>query len=278
MLIANIESVARFLRCYLHIFLRIMRKKPIRYIRITPWFSFLKYVVLFDMKNLTFFNLHIRSRTESIVVDQILVERCYDTSEMRRHGEIVRRYDEIVQSGKLPFILDCGGNIGISARWFSEQFTEAKIACVEPSFKNIALANLNAPNADMIQGAVGSDAGICEISNPDANSWAFQVSIGYGSIPVLSVEDVLRRYPKEEFTPFIIKIDIEGFEEDLFSRNTEWITDFFVIIVELHDWLLPNKATSQNFLKSISQERRDFILSGENIFSIQCARQMAINR
>ena len=144
------------------------------------------------------------------------------------------------------------------------------MVCVEPSIDNISSAKLNAPDADMILAAIGSEPGICEIGNPEANSWAFKVDLGKGGIPVLTVEDILGTYPVDTHTPFIIKVDIEGFEADLFSKNTHWIESFFVLMVELHDWLQPNRATSQTFLKAISQEKRDFIPSGENIFSIQC--------
>ena len=54
------------------------------------------------------------------------------------------------------------------------------------------------------------------------------------------------------------KIDIESFEDDLFARNTEWFDAFPVVVIELHDWLLPGKLTSQNFLKLASQRDRDF--------------------
>jgi len=62
--------------------------------------------------------------------------------------------------------------------------------------------------------------------------------------------------------------DIEGFESDLFSTNTDWIKKVTVLVVELHDWMIPNSANSHNFL-AISAESRDFVVYGENIFSIR---------
>ncbi len=69
--------------------------------------------------------------------------------------------------------------------------------------------------------------------------------------------------------PFLVKIDIEGFEADLFKENTEWVQKFPVLIVELHDWMLPRSANSQNFLKCVSSLDRDFVFRGENVFSIK---------
>ena len=66
-----------------------------------------------------------------------------------------------------------------------------------------------------------------------------------------------------------IKIDIEGFEDDLFAQNIEWVDEFSVIIIETHDRFFPKMAKSKNFLKVISGLDRDFVHRGENIFSIK---------
>jgi hypothetical protein len=69
--------------------------------------------------------------------------------------------------------------------------------------------------------------------------------------------------------PFIAKIDIEGAEADLFAANTGWVQSFDLVIIELHDWMLPGQGTSRNFLKCIANLDRDFLHIGENIFSIR---------
>ena len=72
----------------------------------------------------------------------------------------------------------------------------------------------------------------------------------------------------QDCSPFIVKIDIEGGESALFSTNTEWVATTPLIIIELHDWLLPGKAASRSFLQCIAGQDRDFVYIGENIFSI----------
>ncbi len=68
--------------------------------------------------------------------------------------------------------------------------------------------------------------------------------------------------------PFIIKIDIEGYEEELFSDATDWIDRFPILIMEPHDWMYPKRQKSRNFIREISGRNRDFIIIGENILSI----------
>jgi hypothetical protein len=73
---------------------------------------------------------------------------------------------------------------------------------------------------------------------------------------------------KSQGTLFILKIDIEGAESDLFSRHTEELDRFPLVIIELHDWLLPRESNSCNFLKWYVEKGRDFVHFGENVFSI----------
>jgi hypothetical protein len=43
---------------------------------------------------------------------------------------------------------------------------------------------------------------------------------------------------------------------------------FPIIILGLHDFMLPGQGSSNNFLRSISVENRDFLPLGESIVSI----------
>jgi hypothetical protein len=80
---------------------------------------------------------------------------------------------------------------------------------------------------------------------------------------------LLKQQRFNDTTPFIVKIDIEGFEENLFEKNTEWLDKFPLLIIELHDWMIPKSANSQNFLRCVSKLNRDFIYINENVFSIK---------
>ena len=68
-------------------------------------------------------------------------------------------------------------------------------------------------------------------------------------------------------------MDIEGAELDLFKKNVKWLNDFNVVLIELHDWMLPNKSISSSFINSLSltlkKNKRDLIIQGENLISIK---------
>jgi FkbM family methyltransferase len=152
----------------------------------------------------------------------------------------------------------------------------ARIIALEPEKSNFDEASANTrgmANIQPIMAAAASQDGNVTIANPDADAWAFQTKLATQESPetvkALSVPTLINRARKSgSCVPFIAKIDVEGFEQNLFSNNTDWVEQFAVVIIELHDWLLPGKANSRNFLQVISRMDRDFVFHGENVFSI----------
>ena len=115
----------------------------------------------------------------------------------------------------------------------------------------------------------GKTTTIVEAANKIGNNNSFTTtrnSKKKGDVEILSINKILS--DNIDLIPFIVKIDIEGFEKDLFSANTDWVEKFKLLIIETHDWMLPTQANSNNFLKVISMCNRDFVHKGENIFSI----------
>jgi hypothetical protein len=111
--------------------------------------------------------------------------------------------------------------------------------------------------------------GTGDIIDPGLGNNAYRIeSKEKGQIKIISINQLLNEYSQNLYIPFIVKIDIEGSEFDLFSKNTEWVDKFPLLIVELHDWMLPKTANSKNFIRTIAPLERDFLHHGENIFSI----------
>jgi hypothetical protein len=67
--------------------------------------------------------------------------------------------------------------------------------------------------------------------------------------------------------PFIIAIDIEGFESDLFAYNADWLKQFTHI--EPHDWLLTGQNTSRSFQSALGREDFDVLLCGEDVVYVR---------
>jgi FkbM family methyltransferase len=246
--------------------------KPIssrRYIQLTP--SICSTQKLYDRKTGKVLHFTIRNFVDFSTLAQVYLVQDYAIDLLRRYSEIREIYDLIIKSDRTPLIIDCGGNIGLASRYFSENFPEAEIICVEPDGSNIAQARLNNTSTKIsyIQAAVGCEPGSGVIANPERWNNSFQIRREEGGVlSIITINDILAQYSPKTHEPFLIKIDIEGFEAELFSRNVDWVRKFPLLTLELHDWMLPGSASSSNFLQTIAPLGRDFVIQRENIWSI----------
>jgi len=78
-------------------------------------------------------------------------------------------------------------------------------------------------------------------------------------VPCITVSGIYRQTDAQCF-PFLVKIDIEGSEADLFSAITEWVARTPVIVLE--------SANSRSFLQCVSALNRDSVYIGEDVYSI----------
>ena len=184
----------------------------------------------------------------------------------------MEKYKGIIAAGRTPIILDAGANIGASVVYWTLHFPSARIVAIEPDLANFRLLEKNTQGLNTVlhQAALGNLAGKATLSDPGKGEWGYRTVRGdEGSLDILSMSDLLEGHAADNGKYFIAKIDIEGAEADLFASHTEWVDSFDLLIIELHDWLLPRQGTSRNFLKCIAELDRDFVHIGENIFSIK---------
>ena len=213
--------------------------------------------------------------SDAAVFVQVFRKREYD---MSRHGQFARvqaTYREMLNTGRTPIVVDAGANIGAASIWFARQFPAARILAVEPNAANAALCRANTrhlPNVQVIEAAIGSEPGRARVSNPGDPSWAFQCArSGDGDIAVCTIPGLARAIP-EAAGLFLVKIDIEGFEADLFASSTQWMDDPAVIMIELHDWLFPNQGASRNFQKAILGRDFEILVSLETLICVRLPR------
>jgi len=209
------------------------------------------------------------------VIDAIFVKRQYDMfAGLPRVRELLTHIHNIQQStGRNPLIVDAGANIGASSISLSGSAPGAVVVAIEPDAGNYRLLRQNTEglNIEPIHAAISSNAGRMRIIDPGQGHWGYRTQPTKNNTPdsvvCITINDLYKRYRQTCF-PFITKIDIEGGEADLFSDNTEWVELTPILIIELHDWLLPKSGNSRSFLRCISGLNRDFLFFGENVYSI----------
>lgn len=180
-------------------------------------------------------------------------------------ARVQREYRRILGSGRQPLIVDGGANIGSASLWFSQQYAESKIVAIEPDDGNFDLLVRNCqPFANIypMQAALGSEPGFVHVNSRGA-AWAVQTERAESGLPVVTIDQISGEHSDSDL--FIVKIDIEGFEKDLFASNLEWIKRSYAIFIEPHDWLMPGQFTSSSFMKALAGEPFEVFILGENL-------------
>lgn len=216
---------------------------------------------------------HRGTRADIGVIQQIFESQDYAIERFQRGAEIRAAYDAIVSLGRTPLIVDAGANIGASVVYFALMYPAAHLVAVEPEQNNfdLLLRNVAGLDVDSRRAAIGSTTEPLYLTDPGQGEWGYRTAKhGDGvPVPVCAAANLVEEKTSRGYQPYIVKIDIEGGEQDLFSGNVGWIDVFPLLIVELHDWLLPRSGSSRNFLRCMAERDRDFVYYGENIFSFQ---------
>jgi FkbM family methyltransferase len=221
--------------------------------------------------------MFVRKRTGEVAVfRQAFLERESDFMVFPQGTLVMKKYREILACGRKPLVIVCGANTGLSAIFFVLLFPQAVVVALEPSDDNFEMLRRN---VGLYESIVPIHAGIWDrktylkIVNATAEPFAYQtVECGPAepdALAALTIADLLERFPDGQ--PLLIKIDVEGSEQALFRSNTGWVEQTPVLIIELHDWLLPQKRTSAPFLSLVAKMRLDFLVRGENIFVLNWA-------
>jgi len=158
---------------------------------------------------------------------------------------LFREYSCIDQVRDAKLIIDCGANVGYSSAYFLSRHPEATLIAVEPDADNFALLERNlAPYRDRVKAvksAIWSHPArlkLSEVPYRDGLDWARQVRecdpSEEGGFLATDIGTLLDQSGFERIS--ILKMDIEGAEAVVFSRNYEaWIDRVDSIVIELHD-------------------------------------------
>lgn len=216
-------------------------------------------------------DMTLRPRTaDAAVVSQVFSWRQYDLSQFPQQSQISRTHDEILGRGRRPLILDLGANNGASARWFARAYPQADIVAVEPDPENARICRVNTAGhaVQVLTAAIGSVPGTVTLHNTDTATLSYTTTRAPdGGVPVVTVGQILADRPDHEL--FIVKIDIEGFEEDLFAADTDWVEQATVLLVEPHDWKFPERDTSHNLQQTMGRLPFHLLLCGENLVYVR---------
>ena len=205
------------------------------------------------------------SKTDQNVIHQIFYQENYKLADLPLSGALKTYAD----AAKDLLVVDVGANIGASAVYLTQFDPRIHVCAIEPERGNFSVLKANSFGLPItpIEAALACEDGKLWLSDPGVGEWGFRVGglVGQCEINAITMDVILEKF--SAYRPLICKIDIEGGEKDLFRTNDDWIDQFPLIIIELHDWMLPGTSNSKNFLKAIAKRNFDIIYHrSENLF------------
>jgi FkbM family methyltransferase len=166
------------------------------------------------------------------------------------------------------FIIDGGGNIGLTACYFASQYPQAKIVTVEPDAGNFLMLQQNTKpysNIAAEQAGIWSRTTFLKIINSNDGNNAFMVqevdTPEPTAIKALGIADIMHMHNMPHID--IVKLDIEGAEKEVFEGDCHWLKKTNILIVELHDHI--KKGCSKALFEALRSYDFSFSIQGENI-------------
>lgn len=198
-----------------------------------------------------------KGTADEAVIVRVLKNASYNFSALRRGRELVHFYGRLVQAGKTPLIVDTAADIGAATVYFARAFPQARVVALEADRSKFELLGVNTINLPIECFNVAVSGTGAAPANGSANGAAAQQTIN----------EIYERNAADT-VPFIVKADVDDCERGLFSERTEWLARTPVVIVELHDCLIPGTASSKIFVDHITRSNRDFVYLHDHVFSI----------
>ena len=167
------------------------------------------------------------------------------------------------------YIIDGGGNIGLTACFFASKYPGATIISVEPNTENFNLLQLNCKpysNIHALKCGIWKKNTQLKIENTNAGNNSFTVTeteeAGSETLKAVTVLSLMEQFNLPHID--VLKLDIEGSEKEVFEMDFEkWLPVTKVLIIELHDKM--KKGCSHSVFNAINTYDFSFDIKGENI-------------
>ena len=171
-------------------------------------------------------------------------------------------------------IIDAGGYIGTAAMKLARSYPECQIVCLEPSSENLALLRINVatyPNIKVVQAALAATESQVTLRYPGRKQWGFTIIAesddsdhAIESVKTTTIDKILVDENRDRL--FILKLDIEGAEAEIFGNSDGWIARTDIIIAELHEWLMPGAEAA---FHTATEGRQNRFMPGEKVVSLR---------
>ena len=154
----------------------------------------------------------------------------------------------MTEAYELPFdirarhIIDLGANIGAASVWLIRRYGGSKLVAVEPVPENAELTRVNLArtgiDTEVIPAAVAPRHGSARFTLSHSSAWGRLGDDG-PEVPLITPQSLIERFPPNQRID-LVKMDVEGAEQELFKADLRWLGLVDCLVVELHadrvDW------------------------------------------
>jgi FkbM family methyltransferase len=209
-----------------------------------------------------------RQCSDYAILRQVFEQKEYSIGNDAVEACIQSRYSNILSNGQKPIIIDAGAHIGLATLWFKTRYPKATVISIEPDAENFTMLKENVSASEttlLVNAAVGSLPGSVSLIS---GGWAVQTQRTQGNgINIITIDEAIALVPNG--VPLIVKIDIEGFESDLFGDNLAWLDATLAVFLEPHDWMDASKSTSRTFQRAFGEREFNVYIRGENLLYVR---------
>jgi FkbM family methyltransferase len=159
-----------------------------------------------------------------------------------------REYDRWLGDLKPTVIVDAGAYIGDLTCHWATRFPDARIIALEPNPTSYEFAKRNIdhyqPRITVLPAGLGATEGRCGIAGSEMGTHlvASHDSVD-ASIEVTTIEAILTAQNIQHID--LLKMDIEGSEEDVLANADNWIGRVTMLVVEFHGEAMEQKSIAK---------------------------------
>ncbi|MCU0417181.1 MAG: FkbM family methyltransferase [Cytophagaceae bacterium] len=165
-------------------------------------------------------------------------------------------------------VIDAGANVGYFTKYIKHLYPSSTVICLEPDSSNYSILEQNTKDLDKVflrKAGLWSNSSMLEVVDRlQVGHWGLSVEENpLGTIKAVGINDIINEFNWTYID--ILKIDIEGSEHQLFSKNINWLVKTRIIIIETHERFFPDcNINFENAIQTyIPNHRREVV--GENI-------------
>jgi FkbM family methyltransferase len=141
--------------------------------------------------------------------------------------------------GAVKTIVDLGANIGLTSLYLAATHQPRRLVAVEPDSANAELVRqnlaLNGIHGSVLEAAVAATDGVAYFQDDTRSNVGHLAATGR-AVRAVSMDTVLAELGTDVVD--ILKMDIEGGEEDVLSGDLAWLTNVRCLVVEFHPGLV----------------------------------------